>query len=107
MIKKSDNENKDEIVSDVPKDGLITATGVILAFVLGFFVNFSSSDHPWRAIDILPISMLAGAILLLALTLYRTFIPHHQTIKHFEGSVRLLMLGIVLSLLGAVVGLFV
>lgn len=110
VIKTSDDktsDNKMMIVSDSSKEGLITATGVILAFVLGFFVNFSSSDHPWQAADFIPLGLLVMAILTLALTLYRVFIPHHQTVKQFEGRVRLLMVGILLSLLGAIAGVFV
>ena len=101
-------QEKDDIIyiPDTPKDGLVTATGVILAFVLGFFVNYAAADHPWRAVDALPLGLLVLAILVLSLTLYRAFIPYKQTMVFFTYTVRLLMLGILLSLSGAIMGVF-
>ena len=93
-----------EYIPDTPKDGLVTATGVILAFVLGFFVNYSSADHPWRLADGVPLGLLVIAILVLSLTLYRAFIPYKQSFAYFKRTVKLLMTGILLSLVGAIMG---
>lgn len=98
------SHDADEYIPDTPKDGLVTATGVILAFVLGFFVNYSAVDHPWRLLDSIPLGLLIIAILVLSLTLYRAFLPYRQSMDYFKRTVKLLMVGILLSLLGAIMG---
>jgi hypothetical protein len=100
------NNDDEKIVSDDAKNGLVTANGVILAFVLGFFVNYTSADHPWRIEDILPMGTIVLGLVLLSLSIYRTFIPYTQKVPYFERTVRIMMSGILLSIIGAILGIF-
>lgn len=103
----NDPQADEKYASDEAKNGLVTANGVILAFILGFFVNYTSADHAWRAYDILPTGTLCLSLILLTLSIYRTFIPYTQLISYFENTVKIMMFGIVLSIVGAVLGIFV
>ncbi len=100
------SDQNSKLASDDAKNGLVTANGVILAFVLGFFVNYTSADQAWRSIDFIPMGTLCLSLVLLSYSLYRTFIPYTQTVAHFESTVRWMMAGIALAILGSVFGIF-
>ena len=106
MSSKSSRELQEETISDDAKNGLVTATGVIIAFILGFFVNYTSSDQPWRVIDVVPLGLISLSILVLTGALYRAFIPYRQTTTYFERSVHWLLAGVIMALFGAVSGVF-
>ncbi|MEO0415028.1 MAG: hypothetical protein AAF226_08770 [Verrucomicrobiota bacterium] len=97
-------EDPTEIISDDARNGLITANGVILAFVLGFFVNFTYSDHQWRFVDLISMFLLLGSLILLTLALYRAFLPYRQNVAYFKRTIHWMIAGITSALLGAICG---
>jgi hypothetical protein len=88
--------SKTQPVGDEGKNGLITAIGIVLGFVLGFYTQWAFGEDPWRSEDIIPTLLYLCGIAVLIISLYNALIPYKQTVKHYERTVRIFILGVTL-----------
>jgi hypothetical protein len=86
----------EERITDEARNGLITAIGIVLGFALAFFGTWSMASGEWQRADIVRGLVLGLGIVILILPLYRSLAPYVQTVKRYEGTVKLFVSGITL-----------
>ena len=92
-------------MSPISRSALVTAIGILLGFTLAFFERWNSAPGEWERHHILP---LAGLILggaLMVISLYRALVPHDQSVRRYENTVRLFVAGIILVLVGFILAI--
>lgn len=97
---------RDDRVSDDGRNGLITAIGIVLAFSLTFFGQWSLGDDPWEARDLGPVSFMCIGNSLLLISLYRALVPYTQTVKRYTVTAQLFLVGILVMMLGFIWSFF-
>ena len=100
------------------RSGIITGIGIFLGFLLNFIaywaftwsIKESSLPVPtgtaretiigWRIWDIPVIVLLLIGVMLITVSLYRVLIPYSQTLRRYEGSIKLFVFGVIVSMIG-------
>ena len=90
---------------------MVTAIGVLLGFILGFAGNWAIGDdlQVWTKTDVLVgVGLLLGSLFLL-IALFRMLnmnYPHEHVNRYYQRTLRLFMLGLILSFAGIVWSVF-
>ena len=106
----------DETIIKLPdRSGIITGIGIFLGFLLNFIaywafawsikessVSGSVSLIGWRILDVPVIILLLLGVVLITCALYRVLIPYNQTIRRYEGSIKLFVCGVIFAMIGVV-----
>jgi hypothetical protein len=96
------NTNSQDVITDEARTALITAIGIILAFTLGFFGQWSlaSDETPWERYEILVLIVMCIGIALNIIALYLS-LELTQTRKFYKRTVAIFTAGISLSFISA------
>jgi hypothetical protein len=85
-------------MSPISRSALVTAIGILLGFTLAFVERWNSATGEWELHHILPLAGLIMGGVLMVIALYRALVPHDQSVRRYEKTVRLFVASIILVL---------
>jgi hypothetical protein len=92
-------------MSPVSRSALVTAIGILLGFTLAFFERWNSAPGGWKLQHFFPFGGLILGGILMVISLYRALVPHDQSVRRYESTVRLFVVSIVLVLIGFILAI--
>jgi hypothetical protein len=87
------------------RNGTMTALGVLLAFSLGFVVQWVSSPSPWRLVDLLALSPMVAGILLQLKALHDLLDYDSLLLAKYRNACRFFMSGVGFTSAGIAIAL--
>lgn len=100
-----DEDEKDQLVDVVFRNGSLTALGIILSFSLSFLTQWANNPIPWDLTDLPTVLLLALGIILQLRAL--ASLLHTTTLKRvpFERANKLFLLGVISTTTGVFAGI--
>ena len=92
-------------MSPISRSALVTAIGILLGFSLAFFERWITTPGGWAPHHIFPLAGLILGSVLMVISLYRALVPHDQSVRRYEHTVRLFVVSVVLVLAGFILAI--
>jgi hypothetical protein len=100
-----DDEDKDQLVDVVFRNGSLTAVGIVLSFSLGFLTQWANNPIPWKLTDLPTVLLLATGIILQLKALASLLDASTLKRRLFEKANRVFVYGVTLTATGVFVGI--
>jgi hypothetical protein len=111
LVRLEGREAGEEPVDHTARNGVITAAGIFLGFLLTFLASWAFTYSflgvkeggpplPWRWVDTVVISFLFLGIVAITWALCGVVMPYQLKLRNYQSKVRLFVIGIVLALVG-------
>ena len=92
-------------MSPISRSALVTAIGILLGFTLAFFERWNGAPGEWELHHLLPLAGLISGGVLMVISLYRALVPHDQSVRRYESTVRLFVVSVILVLVGFILAI--
>jgi hypothetical protein len=96
-------DNEPQKIDSTFRNGTMTALGVLLAFSLGFVVQWVSSPANWRLIDVVALSPMLAGIALQLKALHDLLGYDSLLLANYRRACRFFMSGMLLTAAGVAV----
>lgn len=87
------NDDNEQLIDTLFRNGTLTVVGIILSFSLGFLAQWGANPLPWRLYDAIPVGALCIGIVIqfraLALLLHTDSVKKHL----FQKASRIFLVG--------------
>lgn len=100
-------EEHPEKIDSTFRNGTMTALGVLLAFSLGFVIQWVSSPTPWHLIDLAALAPMMAGIAMQLIALERLLRYDSLEKARYDRACRDFMIGMVLTTAGITVALVI
>jgi hypothetical protein len=98
-------DNEPQKIDSTFRNGTMTALGVLLAFSLGFVVQWVSSPTPWRLVDLIALSPMVAGILLQLKALHDLLDYDSLLLANYRKGCRFFMTGVLFTAAGVAIAL--
>jgi len=99
------DEDNDQLVDVVFRNGSLTAVGIVLSFSLGFLTQWANNPIPWALTDLPTVAVLASGIVLQLRALAALLNTTTLRKRPFERANRTFLYGVTLTAAGVFIGI--
>ena len=103
----SETEKSPPRIDPTFRNGTMTALGVLLAFSLGFVIQWVSNPLPWQLIDILALIPMAAGILLQLKALADLLDYDSLLLANYRRACRFFITGVLFTAAGVAIALII
>lgn len=91
------NDDNEQLIETLFRNGTLTVVGIVLSFSLGFLSQWANNPLPWQLVDAPPVLLLSAGIVWQIVALIGLLKPTSLKKNIFEQANRTFVIGVILT----------
>lgn len=101
------NDDNEQLIETLFRNGTITVVGIVLAFSLGFLTQWAANPLPWKLIDLPPTGLIIIGIVLQIRALAALLQPHSLKRNVYDQANRRFLNGVIATGSGVILAIII